>query len=163
MVPFRSNVKLRFDPLHSLKRQRQRPAARHRAYVFGSKRPTAVSRLHRTLGVMKIIAISGSLRVASINSAFCRVARQLSPAALEISLFTGIGDLPLFNPDLELNPPSPVRKFRAAVDDSSALIIASPEYAHGISGPMKNAGSRSSRSRSARQGPTTTARSAAPG
>ena len=88
---------------------------------------------------MKILAISGSLRAASINSAFCRVARQLSPAALEVSLFTGIGDLPLFNPDLELNLPSSVRKFRAAVDDSNALIIASPEYAHGISGPMKNA------------------------
>jgi chromate reductase len=88
---------------------------------------------------MKILAISGSLRAASINSAFCRAAARLAPASLQITVFNDLGELPLFNPDLEANPPSVVLRFRAAIADADALLIASPEYAHGISGAMKNA------------------------
>ena len=88
---------------------------------------------------MKILAISGSLRAASINSAFCRAAARLAPASLRVSVFTGLGDLPLFNPDLDANPPPAVLSFRAAVAEAGALVIASPEYAHGVSGAMKNA------------------------
>jgi chromate reductase len=87
---------------------------------------------------MKILAISGSLRAASINSAFCRAAARLAPSPLEITVYSGIGNLPLFSPDLETSLPAAVNHFRAAVAQAQALIIASPEYAHGISGPMKN-------------------------
>jgi NAD(P)H-dependent FMN reductase len=88
---------------------------------------------------MQVLAISGSLRATSINSAFCRVAARLAPPAFQISVFADLGSLPLFNPDLESSPPLCVTSFRAAVRRSSALIIASPEYAHGISGVLKNA------------------------
>jgi len=88
---------------------------------------------------MNVLAIAGSLRAASINAAFCRAAICLSPAGLDITLFKGLGTLPLFNPDLEEDPPQPVIDFRAAVSSSSALLIASPGYAHGVSGVMKNA------------------------
>jgi NAD(P)H-dependent FMN reductase len=88
---------------------------------------------------MNILALSGSLRAASINSAFCRATARLAPDSLQVSVFTGLGDLPLFNPDLDSNPPSSVQAFRTAVDQAGALLIASPEYAHGISGVMKNA------------------------
>jgi NAD(P)H-dependent FMN reductase len=88
---------------------------------------------------MKVLAISGSLRAASINAAFCRAAARLAPSPLQVSLFDGLGALPLFNPDLEANPPRSVQEFRAAVAEARALIIASPEYAHGITGVMKNA------------------------
>lgn len=88
---------------------------------------------------MKVLAISGSLREASINSALCRAAARLSPPGLHVSVLCGLGGLPLFNPDLEAFPPPAVQALRAAVDDANALLIASPEYAHGISGPMKNA------------------------
>jgi NAD(P)H-dependent FMN reductase len=87
---------------------------------------------------MNILAIHGSLRRASINAAFCRAASQLAPAPLRVSVYAGLGSLPLFNPDLEDDPPNVVREFRAAVGSASALLIASPEYAHGISGVMKN-------------------------
>ena len=56
-----------------------------------------------------------------------------------MEVFTGLGALPLFNPDLEAAPPVAVEAFRMAVAQADALIIASPEYAHGIAGPMKNA------------------------
>ncbi|HJV63790.1 MAG TPA: NADPH-dependent FMN reductase [Albitalea sp.] len=88
---------------------------------------------------MKVLAISGSLREASINSALCRAAARLAPRDMHVTVFGGLGSLPLFNPDLEAAPPAAVQAFRMAVGDASALLIASPEYAHGISGPMKNA------------------------
>lgn len=88
---------------------------------------------------MNILAISGSLRAESINSALCRVASRLAPAPLRVTVYAGVGALPLFNPDLEPNPPPAVRAFRSSVGEARALVIASPEYAHGISGPMKNA------------------------
>jgi chromate reductase, NAD(P)H dehydrogenase (quinone) len=88
---------------------------------------------------MNLLAISGSLRASSINAAFCRAVAQCAPASVKVTVFTGMGDMPLFNPDLEPVPPDPVLKFRAAADRADALLIASPEYAHGLSGVMKNA------------------------
>lgn len=88
---------------------------------------------------MKILALSGSLRGASVNSALLRAASRVAPPSYTIALFMRLGALPLFNPDLEGAPPAPVLELRAAVDRADALMIASPEYAHGISGTMKNA------------------------
>lgn len=51
----------------------------------------------------------------------------------------GLGELPLFNPDLETSPPAAVVSFRETIAAADALLIASPEYAHGISGVLKNA------------------------
>ncbi|KRH99926.1 NADPH-dependent FMN reductase [Curvibacter sp. PAE-UM] len=88
---------------------------------------------------MKVIALSGSLRAASINSALLRAAARLAPPGLQIEVFHGVGDLPLFNIDLESSVPPAVVTLRAAVSGADALLIASPEYAHGVSGVMKNA------------------------
>lgn len=88
---------------------------------------------------MKILALSGSLREASINSAFCRTAVRLAPAEVQAQVFAGLGHLSLFNPDLENPPPPAVLTLREAVGTADALLIASPEYAHGISAVMKNA------------------------
>ena len=88
---------------------------------------------------MNVLALSGSLRARSINSAFCRVVARLAPPSIRVTVFSGLGDLPLFNPDCEASPPDSVRLFRSAILQADALLIASPEYAHGISGVMKNA------------------------
>lgn len=88
---------------------------------------------------MRVLGISGSLRKASINSALLRAARHLAPPEMEFCIFGGIGALPLFNPDLEAVPPAPVLVLRAAVAQADALLFASPEYAHGVSGAIKNA------------------------
>jgi NAD(P)H-dependent FMN reductase len=52
-------------------------------------------------------------------------------------VYGDLGSLPLFNPDLECAPHPAVAQFRSATAD--ALLMASPEYAHGISGVMKDA------------------------
>lgn len=88
---------------------------------------------------MKILAISGSLRAASLNSALLRAVARLAPADISVALYRELGDLPLFNPDLEAGDPLPVAKFRTQIKSADALIIASPEYAHGVTGVMKNA------------------------
>jgi chromate reductase len=88
---------------------------------------------------MNVLALAGSLRAASINAALCRAASRLAPPGLRITVYSDLGSLPLFNPDLEVVPPPMVARFKAAIGGADALILASPEYAHGISGIMKNA------------------------
>lgn len=53
-------------------------------------------------------------------------------------IFPHAGELPLFNPDHDAHPPHVVQELYAWVDDCDAVVIASPEYAHGITGTMKN-------------------------
>jgi chromate reductase, NAD(P)H dehydrogenase (quinone) len=88
---------------------------------------------------MNFLAISGSLRAASLNSAFLRATVRLAPPGTSVQLFQGLGDLPLFNPDIEETEPLPVATLRSRIIAADALIIASPEYAHGITGVLKNA------------------------
>jgi NAD(P)H-dependent FMN reductase len=88
---------------------------------------------------MKVLALSGSLRATSNNTALLRAVARLAPSDIFVELFHGLGQLPFFNPDLEASDPSPVAYLRAQIMSADALIIASPEYAHGITGVMKNA------------------------
>lgn len=88
---------------------------------------------------MKILAISGSLRANSLNSALLRAVARLSPPDITVVVFRGLGNLPLFNPDIESSDPSPVADLRKQILTADALLIASPEYAHGVTGVMKNA------------------------
>ena len=89
---------------------------------------------------MKILAISGSLRTGSSNTAVLRAAARLAPAGVDIALFDGIADLPFFNPDLDGDQiPGPVTAFRALVGEADGILISSPEYARGVAGVLKNA------------------------
>ena len=89
---------------------------------------------------MKILAISGSLRTGSSNTAVLRAAARLAPAGVDIALFDGIADLPFFNPDLDGDQiPGPVAAFRALVGEADGILISSPEYARGVAGVLKNA------------------------
>jgi chromate reductase, NAD(P)H dehydrogenase (quinone) len=88
---------------------------------------------------MKVLALSGSLRAASINSAVLRAAVRLARPPLTVRVYAGLGELPLFNPDLEPAPPAAVTALRVAVAAADALLIASPEYARGVTGTIKNA------------------------
>lgn len=88
---------------------------------------------------IRILAISGSLRALSVNRMLLRAAIQLAPVGMEIRLFDGMGQLPLFNPDIEETRPPTVEIFREQLLAADGVLIASPEYAHGITGVMKNA------------------------
>ena len=86
-----------------------------------------------------VLTLSGSLRKASLNTAMLTMAADCAPPGLHMTPHRGMGDLPLFNPDLELNEPPSVARLRNEIGMADAVIIASPEYAHGVSGVMKNA------------------------
>lgn len=88
--------------------------------------------------VLRITALSGSLRSKSTNTALLREIAARAPDGVSVALFPLCG-LPLFNPDLEADLPHAATQFRAVISASDALILASPEYAHGISGVLKNA------------------------
>jgi len=87
---------------------------------------------------MRVLGISGSLRAASFNSALLRAAIRVAPPEVALTIFEGVGQLPLFNPDLEARLPPQVKALHAAVAASDALLLASPEYAHGVTGTIKN-------------------------
>ena len=88
---------------------------------------------------MRIRAISGSLRAASSNTSLLRAVQILVPPNIEIVLEEGLGGLPHFNPDLEEAMPATVVDFRARIGAADALLISTPEYAHGVPGVLKNA------------------------
>ncbi len=91
---------------------------------------------------MRILAISGSLRARSSNTEALRAAAALALPAAEVTLFAGLAALPHFNPDLDGEgtvPPAAVQDLRAEIAAADAVLICSPEYAHGVPGVLKNA------------------------
>ncbi|AXO14804.1 NADPH-dependent FMN reductase [Thalassospira indica] len=87
-----------------------------------------------------ITALCGSLRQASINRTLLQAAQKVaSPHGATIHLFDGLGHLPIFNPDNEDTDDRNVAAFRDTLRRADAVLIASPEYAHGVTGAIKNA------------------------
>ena len=87
---------------------------------------------------MKFLGISGSLRSHSVNTALLKAAQIIVPEQIEWRLAYGIGELPHFNPDFEPAMPEAVSKWRSSIGWADALVISSPEYAHGTPGSLKN-------------------------
>ncbi len=87
---------------------------------------------------IKILGIAGSLRQGSYNKAALRAAVELVPkdAVLEI---VEIGNLPLFNADLEANFPLAAKEFKEKVRAADAILFVTPEYNYSTSGVLKNA------------------------
>jgi len=89
--------------------------------------------------VRRVLCLSGSLRRISSNRAALEAAQQLASASLELQLYDGLGSLPLFNHDDDRDPlPASVLALREAVGRADALLVACPEYAHGVPGAFKN-------------------------
>ncbi len=88
---------------------------------------------------MKILAISGSLRAASYNTALLRAATELAPEGVTLRVHP-LNDLPFFNQDVEdLGDPEAVSSWKAAVRDADGLLMACPEYNGGLTAVLKNA------------------------
>jgi len=100
---------------------------------------------------MNVLAISGSLRAQSLNTALLRALGPLAPEGMEIDIVTLEG-IPLYSEELDLqrphngadqsaSPPVPsaVAELRRRVHDADGVIISTPEYNRSISGVLKNA------------------------
>jgi len=89
---------------------------------------------------MKILAVSGSLRADSHNTQLLREAAKLAPAGVELELWEGIGDLPIYDQDLDdMDVPESVRRLREDWTSADAILFASPEYNGSVPGGLKNA------------------------
>ncbi|MBD2020047.1 NAD(P)H-dependent oxidoreductase [Leptolyngbya sp. FACHB-36] len=88
----------------------------------------------------KILAISGSLRASSSNTALLHAASALAPDSMTISIYDGLGSLPHFNPELDGDEVlASVRNWRDQLKRSEGVLFCTPEYAHGVPGALKNA------------------------
>lgn len=88
---------------------------------------------------VKLLALSGSLRAQSRNSALLRAAAAVAPANVLITVYGELGSLPPFNPDLTLADIPAVLALSRLVGAADGLLFACPEYAHGVPGALKNA------------------------
>jgi chromate reductase len=88
---------------------------------------------------MRILGIAGSLRRGSHNRKLLRAAAELLPPGSGLVEWDGLGTLPIFDEDLELTPPAPVRAFFEEIEAADAILIATPEYNSSLPGGLKNA------------------------
>ena len=88
----------------------------------------------------RILAISGSLRAGSFNTQLLRALPAIAPDGMEFEFFDGMADIPLYNQDLDVEPPPPaVAKLRDAIRAADGIVLATPEYLHALPGVVKNA------------------------
>ena len=85
-----------------------------------------------------IAVIVGSLRKESFNRKMANALRELAPAALKLEIVE-IGQLPLYNQDLDGDPPAAWREFRARIKKADGVLFVTPEYNRSIPAPLKNA------------------------
>ena len=91
---------------------------------------------------MRVLTVSGSVRHESTNANALRALALVAPEPLRVEMVESLDTLPHFNPDLDADgatPPPPVAALRARLRAAEAVVISTPEYAHGIPGVLKNA------------------------
>jgi len=89
---------------------------------------------------MRVLAISGSLRRDSNNSALLRALREEAPAGVEVEVWDGLKEVPPYDGDDDVVPgPAQVEAFRSLVREADAVFFATPEYNSSIPGALKNA------------------------
>ena len=88
---------------------------------------------------MRILGIAGSVRRGSHNRRLLRAAGDMLPPGVDFVEWEGLAGLPIFDEDLEKDPPAPVRDFLDEIERADALLIATPEYNASLPGALKNA------------------------
>jgi chromate reductase, NAD(P)H dehydrogenase (quinone) len=88
---------------------------------------------------MRILAVSGSLRENSFNTSLLRAALEAAPAGVELELWEGLGDLPLYDEDLEEDAPESVLRLREDWAAADAILFSTPEYNGSVPGGLQNA------------------------
>jgi NAD(P)H-dependent FMN reductase len=94
---------------------------------------------------IKVLTLVGSLRAASVNHQIAALATETAPAGITVNLYhglgAGLGELPLYNEDIDntAEEPASVSTLRGAVADADAILVVTPEYNGSIPGGLKNA------------------------
>lgn len=85
-----------------------------------------------------VAVVVGSLRKESCNLKLARALEKLAAGKMKFN-YVAIGDLPLFNQDLEPNPPAAVTTLKKEIESADAVLFVTPEYNRSIPGVLKNA------------------------
>ena len=89
---------------------------------------------------LNVVTLVGSLRRASYNAAIARALPGLAPEGMTIAPLGSIGDLPLYNADIQAQGfPAPVTAMAEAIRAADGLIFVTPEYNYSVPGVLKNA------------------------
>jgi NAD(P)H-dependent FMN reductase len=89
---------------------------------------------------VKILALVGSLRAASINRQLAELAAETAPDGVAVTVFEGLGHLPFYNEDIDNeSAPASVVALREAAGKADAALVVTPEYNGSIPGVLKNA------------------------
>ncbi|MDX6555159.1 MAG: hypothetical protein QOD86_1354 [Miltoncostaeaceae bacterium] len=89
---------------------------------------------------MRVLGIAGSLRKDSNNARLLRAAAEAVAGDVELTIYDGLRDVPPYDEDDDVEPaPEAVARWRAAIEEADAILIATPEYNHSIPGQLKNA------------------------
>jgi NAD(P)H-dependent FMN reductase len=92
------------------------------------------------MGDVKILALVGSLRAASINRQLAELAAETAPDGVTVNVYEGLGDLPFYNEDIDNeDAPDSVVALRKAAAEADAALVVTPEYNGSIPGVLKNA------------------------
>jgi chromate reductase len=89
---------------------------------------------------LRVLAISGSLRRESHNTALLRALRAEAPEGVDVDLWHGLKEIPAYDQDDDVVPgPRTAERFRDLVRDADAVFFATPEYNSSVPGALKNA------------------------
>jgi chromate reductase, NAD(P)H dehydrogenase (quinone) len=86
----------------------------------------------------KIAVIVGSLRKDSFNRKMANNLIKLAPPSLKLEILE-IGDLPMYNQDLDNDPPKAWTEFRKHLKSYDGVLFLTPEYNRSVPGVLKNA------------------------
>lgn len=88
--------------------------------------------------VYSVAVLVGSLRKESLNRKVALALKSLAPATLELNIVE-IGDLPLYNEDIDVTAPAAYATFRSQLQAADAVLFVTPEYNRSVPAPLKNA------------------------
>lgn len=90
---------------------------------------------------MRILAISGSLRTGSHNTDLLQAAAAAAPDGVDVELYDGLKEIPPYDADDDVpgDQPTAVERFKQALAEADAVLIATPEYNSSLPGVLKNA------------------------
>jgi NAD(P)H-dependent FMN reductase len=89
---------------------------------------------------IKVLALVGSLRAASLNRQLAAVAVESAPEGVTVEVFDRLGEVPFYNEDLDNeSAPEPVTALRQAAGEANAILVVTPEYNGSIPAVVKNA------------------------
>jgi len=86
----------------------------------------------------KVAVLVGSLRAGSYSRRIAEALIARAPSGLDCAIVE-IGDLPMYNQDLDEDPPAAWTRFRSAIASCAAVLFVTPEYNRSVPGCLKNA------------------------